>query len=464
MGLARSFIAPTLYVVRNSAIPYSINDGALWAGRGFNSSLTAGGAFTYETPRFLVEGAIAPTFVASENRPFQFLPNIADQSRSMFASPFHNGAQPMDLPLRFGDQSFVEMTTGESYITVTNGVVTLGISSAAEWWGPGVRNSLIMSDNAAGIPRAFIQTSRPLRTKIGDVTARLVLGTLTESRFFDTITTNDYRSINGLLVTLRPRIDTSLTLGFERVVYQPSGGRFPSPFRVIDVVRKWDTRAVRPGDDPQHRDQIFSFFGRWLFPQPMVEAYAEWARMEVPRSVHEFLVAPENSQAYTLGLQAARRVHRHDQFLRVQAEVSSLDQLTVFSDRPSPDFYAGQATAQGYTQRGQVVGAATGPGSSTEWLAVDYISPRWQGGVFAGRTRWENDAFYRGEPRTSRHDVTIFSGVRGGVTAYGLRFGSELTVGRRLNYLFQNDNFNAGEKPRLAIDVQNVTLEFQISP
>jgi hypothetical protein len=462
IGFARSFVMPTLYVVNNSAIPYSLNDGALWAGRGFNTSLTAGGAFTYRTDRLLIRGAIAPTVVGSQNRPFQFYPN-GDPGRSPFASPWHNGTQPADLPLRFGDDSFNELTIGESFVTVTTRGVSVGVSSTSEWWGPAVRNPLIMSDNAAGIPRAFLETAHPLQTPVGDVTARLILGTLTESRFFDSDSKNDYRSLNGLFLTYRPRIDTSFTLGLARVVYEPSGGMFPSPLRALDVVRKWPTRASKAGDAPQHQDQIFSIYGRWLLPAPMAEVYAEWARMERPRSFHEFLVAPQNSQAYTVGLQGAHRVHGADQFLRLQAEATSLDQLTVFSGRPSPDFYAGQATAQGYTQRGQIVGAAIGPGASSQFLAADYIAPRWQGGVFIGRTRWENDALYRQEARLTRHDVTIFSGVRGGLQAYGLRVQSQITVGRRLNYLFQDDNFNPAEKPRLAVDIQNVTVEFQLS-
>jgi hypothetical protein len=462
-GLRRSFVFPTLYLVNNSAIPYSINDGALWAGRGNNTSLTVGGELTYRTPRFLVEASLAPTIVASENRPFQFYPNVSDPTRSAFASPFHNSTQPMDLPLRFGDVSFTEVNTGESYFRLTDGAVRVGVSSAQEWWGPGIRNSLIMSDNAAGIPRAFVETSHPLRTRIGDVTARLILGTLTESRFFDTLSVDDYRSINGLLVTLKPRFDTTLTLGFSRVVYEQSGGMFPSPLRSLDVVRKWDRRASKPDDGPQHLDQIFSLSARWLFPTPMVEVYAEWARMEIPRSFREFLIAPENSQAYTLGLQSARQAFRANHFVRLQAEVSDLDQLTVFSDRPEPDFYAGQVTAQGYTQRGQVVGAGIGPGGSSQFVALDYITPRWQGGLFAGRTRWEEDALFRNSPRSTRHDVTIFSGARGSVRAMGLRFTSEMTVGRRLNYLFQNDNYNPGEQPRSAVDIHNITLEFQLS-
>jgi hypothetical protein len=462
LGFARSFVMPTLYVVHNSAIPYSLNDGALWAGRGFNTSLTAGGAFTYRTDRYLVRAVIAPTLVGSENRPFQFIPN-GDPARSQFASPWHNGTQPADLPLRFGDEPFYELLTGESSITVTSRGVSVGVSSASEWWGPAVRNPLIMSDNAAGVPRAFVETAQPLRTRVGDFTARLSLGTLTESRFFDTITKDDYRSLNGLFITYRPSIDTSFTLGLARVVYEPSGGMFPSPLRAIDVVRKWPARRSKPEDKPQHQDQIFSVYGRWLLPIPMAEVYAEWARMERPRSFHEFLIAPQNSQAYTVGLQGARRVRRADEFIRVQAEATSLDQLTVFSDRPSPDFYAGQLVAQGYTQRGQIVGAGIGPGGSSQWLAMDYIAPRWQGGAFVGRTRWENDALYRQDARATRHDVTIFSGVRGGLRAYAMRLQGQITVGRRLNYLFQNDNFNPGETPRFATDIQNVTVEFQLS-
>jgi hypothetical protein len=137
----------------------------------------------------------------------------------------------------------------------------------------------------------------------------------------------------------------------------------------------------------------------------------------------------------------------------------------VFDNRPPPDFYTGRVAVQGYTQRGQLIGAATGPGSSSQWLAADYFTPLAQIGVFLGRTRTENDALYRlPDPRLTRHDVTIVSGLRGGYRWSAADLEGELTVGRRLNYLFQNDTFSPGEEPLRAIDVQNVTFSLRIVP
>jgi hypothetical protein len=66
-------------------------------------------------------------------------------------------------------------------------------------------------------------------------------------------------------------------------------------------------------------------------------------------------------------------------------------------------------------------------------------------------------------PNTARHDVSIYSGIRGGWRQSLYDVWAELTVARRLNYLFQDDAFHAGT-PRQAIDVQNVTLTFRIDP
>jgi hypothetical protein len=461
-GFASGFVGPTLYIVHNSDIPYSLNDGALWAGRGTSASLTTGGAFTYRTDRYIVRGILAPTWTGVENLPFQII-HGADWTRSNFSSPWHYGQRSADLPLRFGDKPYRELSLGETGIEVEYRNVVAGLTSASEWWGPGIRNALVLSDNAAGIPRAFVSTARPIHTPLGLISGRLFLGTLTESRFFDQYPDNDFRSINGLLLTFRPAVDTALTLGFARTVIQQSVSRFPSPKRSLDALWRWGQHAPRSTDSTVGTNQVFSVFARWLFPKPAVEVYGEWARNVVPRTVHEWLVAPYDGQAFTLGLQSAHRLQRPGHFLRGQIEFSDLEQTYAFSDVPAPDFYTG-TVPQGYTQFGQVIGAATGPGSSSQFVALDYIAPRWQAGAFIGRTRWENDAMYRLRfASAAKHDVTIYSGVRGGVKRFGLNATGELTVGRRQNYLFQNDAFNAGELPRMAIDVQNITLEFQLS-
>lgn len=294
-----------------------------------------------------------------------------------------------------------------------------------------------------------------------------MIGGLTESPFFDYDKGNDVRSLSGLLVTYRPSLDTGLTIGLSRLVM----ARTSSPFGVIqhalDVVLQFE--PIRPASDTsesgqnyQSTDQLISLFARWVFPASGFETYVEWSRMELPRSIKEYLEVPQSTQGYTIGLQYAQP-HANESYFRLQGEVTFLEQTQVLPNRPPPDYYTGRAAPQGFTQRGQVLGAAIGPGSSTQFIGMDWMARRWQAGAFVGRTRTENDALYRLlSPTVVQHDVTIFSGVRGGARFPWTDASAELTVGRRLNYLFQNEGFLG--IPINAVDIQNVTLAVTLSP
>jgi hypothetical protein len=192
------------------------------------------------------------------------------------------------------------------------------------------------------------------------------------------------------------------------------------------------------------------------------EAYAEWARQEVPRSIRDLLELPQHTQGYTLGMQWASPPSR-GRPLRVQGEVTYLEQTQLVRDRPTLDYYAGRATVHGFTQRGQILGASIGPGSSSQFLAADWLPPHWQVGVFAGRTRTENDALYReGGPRPTQHDVTLYSGVRGGLRLPRSDVSAAVTIGRRYNYLLQSSYYVG--LPVVAADFPNTTVAVTISP
>ena len=466
-GWKTRFVGGDLRAIANSDIPSSLNDASMWAGRGFNTSITPAGQLTYRERSLVVRALLAPTVTYSENVAFQFARG-RDTTRSAFSSPWHTGSASADLPLRFGDGSIRTFELGQSTVEVVTSGLTGGATTRNEWWGPGIRNTLVMSNAAPGIPRLYIGPAAAVRTAAGLVDARLVIGTLTESRFFDTLSANDYRSFNALLVTLRPLGDTNLTLGLSRAVYAPVRSASAVFGHTFDVLTKWEAIAPpAPSDsDPrQTSDQITSLFARWAFPANGFEVYGEIARMELPRSLREWFSAPQHTQGFIVGAQLVRPLRSHSTYLRIQTEFLDVEQSNVFDNRPPPDFYTGRVAVQGYTQRGQLIGAATGPGSSSQWLAADYFTPLAQIGVFLGRTRTENDALYRlPDPRLTRHDVTIVSGLRGGYRWSVADLEGELTVGRRLNYLFQNDTFSPGEEPLRAIDVQNVTFSLRIVP
>jgi hypothetical protein len=313
-----------------------------------------------------------------------------------------------------------------------------------------------------------MRTRNAQLTKIGKVEASAFIGVLTESRFFDTVSTNNYRAISGIRATLRPAFDSTMTLGIARLSMTPVARPAEAGRHALDALTIWEPLAS-PGDTlddgstRQRNDQLFEVFVRFHFPESGFQAYAELARMENPRSLGEWLVAPHSTQGWLMGLEWLGDPLWRDGRLRLHSEFSYVEQTSAFPDRPPPDFYTGRATVHGWTQRGQILGLSTGPGSSEQYIGLDAIFPRRSAGWFAGRIRWENDALYRQpEARLTQHDVTIYTGARAGSDLPWYRVDGELTISRRLNYLFQNEAFTPSQRD--AVDLNNYTLTLKFTP
>ncbi|HEX8673969.1 MAG TPA: capsule assembly Wzi family protein [Longimicrobium sp.] len=459
-----SVVLPDARMVWNSKIPFSLNQGGMFAGRG--GSLRVTGGVRAEAGRFSV--SFVPVLITEGNSSFQLRRYTQDQSRHELSSPWHWGSESADLPSRFGRSRRNRVGLGESSVTVAAGPVRGGASTESQWWGPGVRNALVMSNNAGGFPHLFLATSRPIRTPLGNVEGRWIVGRLTESEYFDTLA-NDQRTLAGIVATLQPSFDPGLTLGVARTVYGPSG----SPLRAFDVVRggighpnaiqeaapPTDPGAPLPGYD---RDQILAAFVRWVFPAAGLEAYGEVARTDEPSSLRDLLEEPQRSQGYTVGLQWATPTRR-DGIFRFQAEATTLEQTRRYGTQVV-SFYSSRVVPQGYTHRGQVLGAAIGPGASSQWAAADLIRPEWHVGGVATRIRWENDALYRLAPTINfhSHDVSTVVGARGGIRVRGMDVGGELLFALRRNYLFQNVATSIDDVD--GEDVANRTLTFSVSP
>ena len=112
-----------------------------------------------------------------------------------------------------------------------------------------------------------------------------------------------------------------LSLGLTRVFYRivPAGGvPVGDYFSVFQGVRK----KTLAGDDDH--DQILSLFGRWVLPESGFEVYFEWARDDHSWEIRDFLLEPEYSQAYTLGLQKAIELSG-DRLIALRTEFTHLE-------------------------------------------------------------------------------------------------------------------------------------------
>lgn len=462
-----SLLAPRIRGVWNSDLPFSLNDGALWAGRGWSTDLSTG-LWLRAGPVTLM---LAPQLVHQENEPFQvviFDPRRArDRPRSPFADPFHPLPESIDQPLRFGPDPTTRIYPGQSSVVVDLEPVEVGVTTEDTWWGPGIRNAILLSNHAPGVPRIFLRTKGPRETPLGEFDARWFVGRLDESDFFDRDPTNDKRSLSAFALTFRPARAPSLTVGVARSVIAPLDDDELAVTSAFDAFRNVGRpNATEPPDDPDPRpDQIFSFFGRWLLSSSGLEFYWEWARFEQPESLDDFLEFPQHSQGYTLGVQWAAPVAPDTAAaVRLQGEVSFLEPSATFRSKPVFSSYTSRVVPQGYTHEGQVLGAAIGPAASSQWLAADYLRKNWRIGTFLGRIRWENQVLFQDiVPTPKREDVSLFGGLRGSVRLLGLRLTAEYTTGIRLNYLFQATPAEPGTGKTEGVDIANTTLSLTLS-
>jgi hypothetical protein len=474
-GVAASVIAPEYFAVNNDAIPFSINDGPVWAGVGTSSRLLIGAQIAAGPFRLILAPEIVRAandyFLLRDTLRFYAPPVPKERAGKGFVFPWYAlGPYSIDMPTRFGDEPISRLDAGQSTALVQYRGVETGISNENQWWGPGIRNALILSNNAPGFPHAFVRTANPWKTPIGSVEARLIIGGLTESRWFDTTSNNNVRSLSAFAFSVRPKFDKDLVIGAARSVYATTTGWGRVPRNFLDAfsnVGRPNNRAL--GDStvkPGGRDQIFSIFGRWIFPKDGFETYFEWARLEFPYSLRDALTAPNHSQGYTLGLQYARPAFTAGGQVRFQGELTSVEQSATWRDRPQGSFYTSRKVIQGYTQMGQPLGAAIGPGASSQFVALDFIDPSWSFGIFAGRIRWNEDIhstygfpLYQGY---CIHDVSVYPGARGSVSNRWGYISADISFADRFNPWFQEQSGCPISTGNSTLDIRNRTISVTI--
>jgi hypothetical protein len=255
---------------------------------------------------------------------------------------------------------------------------------------------------------------------------------------------------------------------FEERVY-----RGPLLLRWLDVfsnVGQPDDKPVTDSTATLGRDQLMSLFCRWVFPNDGFEAYFEWLRASMPVSLRDFLTDPSHSRGYTVGLQWLAAENSRGGALRLQAEVTNLEQDASFRYRAIGSIYTSRVVPQGYTLRGQSLGAAIGPGSSSQWLSTDYVARDWSLGVFGERIRWNEDGHaltpYPSFKGWCESDVSLVGGLRGRWIGGLGAINASIATTHRYNVFFQM--FAACPRmttdPGRVVDLRNATLNVSFEP
>lgn len=92
----------------NTAAPYDQNDGALWQGKGYNTSFTAGARLE----GYGFEVTFKPQLSFSQNREYDYMPSTYDSEYGYFWGYGANQNVGCDAPQRFGDKAFFYLRLG----------------------------------------------------------------------------------------------------------------------------------------------------------------------------------------------------------------------------------------------------------------------------------------------------------------------------------------------------------------
>lgn len=452
---------PEVELLSNSAHPWSWNDGPLRAGKGLNLIATfgigfkGGGVTLLAMPqRVYEENASIPVF------PY---PDFVTPPRKEWANPFHGPPESIDLPLRYGPQARTAWAGQYRASFDLTHHFRVGAGNENRWWGPGVRNALLLSSTGPGFTHAFLETQRPLVTRFGEFEITWLAGRLDESEFFDTLRTNDTRGLSAAAVNWRPPAARSALvpeIGIARAVMTVDP---PSPNTMFNFLLDVGRPYADSSDVGKERDQLLALWARWARPESGFEAWVEWARYEQAINLRDLLVNPGHSQGYTLGFSWARPLRGGT--LLLQSEFSYAEPSPSIRVRPAIESYTSASVPQGWTHQGQMLGPAMGPAGSTQWGQLDWRGSRWRLGTELGRLRRDNGVVFREQRDVARReDVSLWLTLR-----LGRRIGPwnallEFTDAARLNYLYQAFDLPPEEGGWTGVDLQNRTVRFVLSP
>lgn len=433
----------------NSHHPYGMNDGSMVQAKGYQSQLS-GGLFAKIGP---LSVQLRPEYVYAENRTFQ---KLSEAPNGVFwNTPIAKYYNTIDFPDRFGDQDYSKLNWGQSSIRLNVGPVSVGLSNENLWWGPGIRSSLLMSNNSAGFKHYTINTIKPINTYVGSFEAQVIAGRLNRSgvprpvgnEFRDVPAS--WRYLSGMVITYQPRWVPNFFIGFDRtfVVNRSAMGKsFADYFPIFSSVNKsaYVQADGTNSDDAALRDQYISFFSRYVLPESNSEIYVEYGRNDHAFDLRDALIEPEHARAYTIGFRKLIALHKTQEYIQLGIEVTQLEKSKTRNTRDSGSWYNHAQVTDGYTNEGQLLGAGIGPGSNLQSLDVSWVKGLKRIGLQFERLVNNNDLFYDfayasldKNQYINRHWVDLSIAGKFAWNYKHFILNSQLTYIRSLNYQYQ---------------------------
>ena len=427
-GLSLRIYGPEWYNSYNTAAPYGQNDGALWQGRGYNTSLTAGARLE----AYGFELTFKPQLSFSQNMAFDLMDNSAYYSNKYAYTWGYGGDKGADAPQRFGDSAFWTFDWGDTEARWSWHSFTVGFGTQAIWLGPAWLNPTLHSNNAATYPK-FDFGLRKTEIKIphfgwslGYIEARMWIGQTTESDYFDKDDSNNHNQITGMTFSYAPSFLPGLTLGVNKI-----------------CMSKWDNdeyyKYLNPFYDVNNdEDQKLSLTADWLFPKVGLEIYGELGVDDYIQGWHSHspvqsvIRNPFHTMTYSIGLKKTVTLSKKkDVYGEIIFEWNCTEMSQDFQFEWPYNFGFHHITTQGYTNKGQWIGSGTGYGGNSQILAFNTYYHKGNTLFFIWRNNPDNNYIYSKTISTTSADKETYYK---NYVAYKANFN----LGFNTNYYFTN--------------------------
>jgi hypothetical protein len=353
----------------NSHHPFGWNDGAMIQAKGYQVLARPGVNMQYG----IFEAQLAPEFVFATN--------------GNYATPQYGNPN---------NKSYTKLFPGQSFIKASYGAFSIGVSSQHLWWGPGIYSSLLMSNNAPGFLHAFIGSRKPIKTPIGSFEFNLIGARLnsTSSIGYENNhlqprnISNDWRYLNAYTISWQPRWVKGLFVGMSRTLQQ-YGQRLQNQqtgfiSKYLPILGLAVQKQNNLGDDTLGRDQLASFFLRWVLPKSHAEFYFEYGKNDYGLNFRDYINGPTHSSAYTVGFRKLIP-KTDDQYIQLETELTQMSQSPDYLVRDAGNWYVHWQIYQGYTHENQIIGAGAGYGSNLQTFSATWVNGNLRNGFLVQR-------------------------------------------------------------------------------
>ena len=367
------------YTKFNSDRPYSWNQAGFLQAKGLQTLVSAGAYFSYGW----LDMQLKPEFVYAANPAFPY--------NGSYGAPT-NG-------------TYTKMFMGQSSVRINKAGLSLGLSTENMWWGPGLHNSLLMSNNAPGFAHLTLNTTKPIKTPIGNFEFQLIGGKLVEdtsvllenkdlrTTYYNPLTytgdgysgPNDlkknWRYLSAVTLSYNPKWVKGLFLSVTRVGYAykqniDSNGVGNSFFQkyfpvLFGVLRQNYPYGTPTGAKGISYKQMASLAARMVFPESHTEIYTEYGYGDNFLNLRDWNTDAPHATAYVIGIRKLKKLRRGQDWLDISVEMTKMSEPVNYLLRTAGNWYGYEG---GYTNQSRHIGAGVGRGNNSYTAKVQWLS------------------------------------------------------------------------------------------